>query len=214
MCWYLCSKQSSALTVPPRAGNDSKRLLEAQSSRGAAWLMLHPLKKLPQSSCTSFFRCGTARGIQADPSCLPWPRQQWQPGSAPCDGFALQDAVEFSISPLLICAVARGYQCPEVCIPFVACPDTALALGALSQQQNAPESNLFAWFIWFLSGFKRLDTSSRILSCMICQWKLAGMDIWVGSRYKAKNRHQDTGLGLWKCFFLKWAETFQWGFIQ
>lgn len=144
MCWYLCSNHSSAFTAPQRAGNYSKRLLEVHSSRGAAWLMLHPLKELPQSSIALHFSdveqqeasrqippasCGPcSNDRQAQPPCW-W---VWSAGRCQILNFF----------PNLIFVVARRYQYPEVCIPSVAYPDTQVALGVLSHQQKAPESDL------------------------------------------------------------------------
>lgn len=145
--------------------------------------------------CTSFLRCGSARGILADPSCLPGPGSNDSQLSLPAGGFGLQDTAEFSILAHLVFVFARRNQYLEVSIPSVAYPDTPLALGALGHQQKAPESDLFAW-MWFLAGLRRLDASRRILSCVIFQWKLGCGDICVGSRHGVENRDQDTGLGL------------------
>lgn len=139
MCWYRCSKQPSAFTVPqglvtiPKGFWKCRALREkcdwcftlSKSCHRALFLFISQMWNSKRDSSRSLLPPVAQAAVTARLS-------------LPADGFGLQNAVKFSIYPHLIFVVARRYQYPEVCIPSVAYPETPLALGALRHQQNAP----------------------------------------------------------------------------
>lgn len=140
MCWYLCSNQSSAFTVPQRTGNYSKRLLEVQSSQGAAWLMLHPLKELPQSSTALHF--SDVEQQEGSRQITPGPGSSDSQAQPPCCWvWSVGCCRILNFPPFDFCS------CQEVSIPRGLHPLHGRSwhftgLGALSHQQKAAESDL------------------------------------------------------------------------